>query len=55
MGKVKPRLNSRKKAKRWPKGQSASSNPDTRKHRNQARTCFFQETTGNCKLYITLF
>ncbi|XP_046410406.1 RRP12-like protein [Neodiprion fabricii] len=46
MGKIKPRLGSRKKAKRWPKGQSSSSNPETKQHRDQARTRFFQENFG---------
>ena len=47
MGKLKPRLSSRKKAKRWPKGQSSISNPETTKHRTQARSWFFQENLGN--------
>ncbi|XP_012287618.1 RRP12-like protein isoform X2 [Orussus abietinus] len=47
MGKLKPRLASRKKAKRWKKGQSSSSNPETRKHREQARSRFFQENLGS--------
>lgn len=52
MGKLKPRLGSRKKAKRWPKGQSSSSNPEITKHRNQARSRFFQENLGNYKFNI---
>ena len=44
MGKLGPRLNSRKKAKRWPKGQSSSSNPETKKHREQASWMFFKDT-----------
>ncbi|XP_043269034.1 RRP12-like protein [Venturia canescens] len=47
MGKLGPRLNSRKKAKRWVKGQSSSSNPETKKHRDQARSRFFQENIGS--------
>ncbi|XP_053976899.1 RRP12-like protein [Hylaeus volcanicus] len=46
MGKLGPRLNSRKKAKRWPKGQSASSNPETKKHREQAAWMFFKDNSG---------
>ncbi|XP_076241510.1 RRP12-like protein isoform X1 [Calliopsis andreniformis] len=46
MGKLGPRLSSRKKAKRWAKGQSSSSNPETTKHREQASWMFFKETTG---------
>ncbi|XP_017799417.1 PREDICTED: RRP12-like protein [Habropoda laboriosa] len=46
MGKLGPRLASRKKAKRWPKGQSSSSNPETRKYRDQASWMFFKDTTG---------
>ncbi|XP_076630716.1 RRP12-like protein [Colletes latitarsis] len=46
MGKLGPRLNSRKKAKRWPKGQSASSNPETKIHRENAAWMFFKESLG---------
>lgn len=46
MGKLGPRLSSRKKAKRWPKGQSSSSNPETKKHRKQAAWMFFKDSTG---------
>lgn len=46
MGKLGPRLSSRKKAKRWPKGQSSSSNPQTKKHREQASWMFFKDSTG---------
>lgn len=42
MGKLAPRLASRKKAKRWAKGQSSSSNPVTTKHREQATGMFFK-------------
>ena len=47
MGKFVVRLSSKKKAKRWRKGQSASSNPETKKYREQARSCFFQPNLGN--------
>ncbi|XP_015121144.1 RRP12-like protein [Diachasma alloeum] len=50
MGKIGPRLTSRKKAKRWQKGQSSSSNPETKKHREQARSRFFQENLGSTGL-----
>ncbi|XP_066585957.1 RRP12-like protein [Prorops nasuta] len=46
MGKLGPRLCSRKKAKRWQKGQSASSNPETTKHREQATGMFFKVPIG---------
>lgn len=46
MGKVGPRLTSRKKAKRWAKGQSSSSNPETTKHRDQATCMFFKDLPG---------
>lgn len=52
MGKFGPRLSSRKKAKRWPKGQSSSSNPETRKYRNQARSGFFHQNVG---MYLQFF
>ncbi|OAD59899.1 RRP12-like protein [Eufriesea mexicana] len=45
MGKLGPRLSSRKKAKRWPKGQSSSSNPETKRHRKQAAWMFFKDPT----------
>ncbi|GAB1867081.1 RRP12-like protein [Camponotus japonicus] len=41
-----PRLGSRKKAKRWAKGQSSSSNPVTTKHREQAIGMFFKDFSG---------
>ncbi|XP_043521019.1 LOW QUALITY PROTEIN: RRP12-like protein [Frieseomelitta varia] len=53
MGKSGVRLNSRKKAKRWPKGQSASSNPQTVKHREQASRMFFKDPTATEKPGIT--
>ncbi|EFN82732.1 RRP12-like protein [Harpegnathos saltator] len=43
MGKLGPRLASRKKAKRWAKGQSSSSNPGIMKHRKQATCMFFKD------------
>ncbi|KAL0112098.1 hypothetical protein PUN28_013375 [Cardiocondyla obscurior] len=46
MGKLTPRLASRKKAKRWARGQSSSSNPTTTKHREQAIGMFFKEFPG---------
>ena len=53
MGKLGPRLSSRKKAKRWPKGQSSSSNPQTKKHREQASWIFFKDSTASAKPGIT--
>ncbi|XP_034940350.1 RRP12-like protein [Chelonus insularis] len=50
MGKLGPRLSSRKKAKRWPKGQSSNSNPQTRKYRDQARSRFFFQNSGSTGL-----
>ncbi|XP_018354107.1 PREDICTED: RRP12-like protein [Trachymyrmex septentrionalis] len=52
MGKLKPRLASRKKAKRWAKGQSSSSNPVTTKYRERATHLFskdFSSTPGITK------
>lgn len=46
MGKLAPRLASRKKAKRWAKGQSSSSNPAITKHREQATGMFFKDLAG---------
>ncbi|XP_076547072.1 RRP12-like protein [Osmia lignaria lignaria] len=46
MGKLGPRLDSRKNAKRWPKGQSSSSNPVTKKHREQAAWMYLKDTSG---------
>ncbi|XP_015188841.1 PREDICTED: RRP12-like protein [Polistes dominula] len=45
MGKI-ARLGSRKKAKRWPKGQSSNSNPETTKHREKATWMFFKDFAG---------
>ncbi|XP_074031653.1 RRP12-like protein [Leptinotarsa decemlineata] len=38
------------KGKRWPKGQSSSSNPETRKYRDIAKSRFFQENLGPSEL-----
>lgn len=46
MGKLALRLASRKKAKRWAKGQSSSSNPTTTKYREQATGMFFKDVSG---------
>ncbi|XP_071577091.1 RRP12-like protein [Temnothorax nylanderi] len=46
MGKLVPRLSSRKKAKRWARGQSSSSNPATTKYREQATGMFFKDLPG---------
>jgi len=46
MGKFGYRLTSKKKAKRWAKGQSSSSNPTTRKHRDQVTNLFLQNVSA---------
>lgn len=38
------------KGKRWPKGQSSSSNPEANKFRNAAKSRFFQENLSNSGL-----
>lgn len=43
MGKFRSKLKGQSKGKRWPKGQSSSSNPETRKYRDLAKSRFFQE------------
>lgn len=43
MGKLNPRLESRKKTKRWRKGQSSSSNPVITKYREQSAGMFFKD------------
>ncbi|CAD1471378.1 unnamed protein product [Heterotrigona itama] len=53
MGKLGVRLNSRKNAKRWPKGQSSSSNPQTVTHREQASWMFFKDPIATEKPGIT--
>jgi len=40
-------IKSKSKTKvRWKKGQSSSSNPETKKHRNAAKNRFFDTSTG---------
>ncbi|CAH1969238.1 unnamed protein product [Acanthoscelides obtectus] len=46
MGKFRSKLKGQTKGKRWPKGQSSSSNPETRKYRDLAKSRFFQENLG---------
>ncbi|KAJ8929349.1 hypothetical protein NQ314_017977 [Rhamnusium bicolor] len=64
MGKFRSKLKGQTKGKRWPKGQSSSSNPETRKYRDLAKSRFFQENLAQranfsmlCGLYrvVTLF
>lgn len=45
MGKTRIRLKGAR-GKRWAKGQSSSSNPQTSKHRDAAKSRFFQENLG---------
>jgi ribosomal RNA-processing protein 12 len=40
------------KGKRWKKGHSSSSNPETNRHRNVAKSNFFQEHRGK---FVVLF
>lgn len=42
MGKFRSKLKRRSKGKQWAHGQSATSNPENKKHRNKARSRFFQ-------------
>lgn len=46
MGKFRSKLKGQTKGKRWLKGQSSSSNPETTKYRDQARSRFFQPNLG---------
>lgn len=50
MGKFRSKLKGTSKGKRWAKGQSSSSNPETKKHRDQARSRFFQQNIAGSKL-----
>ena len=47
MGKLKTRVKGGSKGKRWAKGQSSSSNPSTNKHRQAAKSRFFQPFLAN--------
>lgn len=42
MGKFRSKLKRRSKGKQWAHGQSATTNPENKKHRNKARSRFFQ-------------
>ncbi|KAK5645482.1 hypothetical protein RI129_006782 [Pyrocoelia pectoralis] len=46
MGKFRSKLKGSTKGKRWTKGQSSSSNPETHKHRDLAKSRFFKENLG---------
>uniref|UniRef100_A0A6P7FHR4 RRP12-like protein n=1 Tax=Diabrotica virgifera virgifera TaxID=50390 RepID=A0A6P7FHR4_DIAVI len=50
MGKFRSKLKGQTKGKRWPKGQSSSSNPETKKYRDLAKSRFFQENLGPSSL-----
>lgn len=42
MSKFRTKLKRHKKGAKWARGQSATSNPENKKHRNAARSRFFQ-------------
>lgn len=50
MGKFRSKLKRNTKGKQWGHGQSATSNPEQKKHRNKARSRFFQPnlSLGEC-------
>ncbi|XP_076254422.1 RRP12-like protein [Rhynchophorus ferrugineus] len=50
MGRFRSKLKGQTKGKRWPKGQSSSSNPETKKFRDQAKSRFFQDNLGPSSL-----
>ncbi|KAF5291161.1 hypothetical protein FQA39_LY14403 [Lamprigera yunnana] len=50
MGKFRNKLKGSSKGKRWAKGHSSSSNPEKNKHRNLAKSRFFQENLGTGNL-----
>nr|XP_022918045.1 RRP12-like protein [Onthophagus taurus] len=52
MGKFRTKLKGQTKGKRWPKGHSSSSNPETKKHRDQAKGRFFQPNIGSSTLTL---
>ncbi|KAL3267861.1 hypothetical protein HHI36_007002 [Cryptolaemus montrouzieri] len=52
MGKFRSKLKGQTKGKRWPKGQSSSSNPETHKYRDLAKSRFFQENLGSSGLTV---
>ncbi|CAH0554769.1 unnamed protein product [Brassicogethes aeneus] len=50
MGKFRSKLKGQTKGKRWLKGQSSSSNPETHKHRDLAKNRFFQANLDTSSL-----
>ncbi|XP_053617752.1 RRP12-like protein [Plodia interpunctella] len=50
MGKFRSKIKGKTKGKRWPKGQSSTSNPKLQKYREMAKSRFFQENLGNTGL-----
>jgi hypothetical protein len=40
------------KGKRWKKGHSSSSNPETKRHRNVAKSRFFEEHPGKFQNFV---
>lgn len=54
MGKFRSKIKGKPKGKRWLKGQSSNSNPQTHKYREIAKSRFFQENLGKLtkKIYI---
>lgn len=49
MGKFRKKLKS--KGKRWAKGQSSVTNPESKKHRSQAQMNFCKPMFGMCSIF----
>lgn len=52
MSKFRSKLKRHSKGAKWARGQSATSNPENKKHRNAARSRFFQPNLNTGMYYM---
>lgn len=57
MSKFRSKLKRHSKGAKWARGQSATSNPENKKHRNAARSRFFQPNlnTGTVRIHVICY
>lgn len=54
MSKFRSKLKRNKNGAKWARGQSATSNPENKKHRNAARTRFFQPSLNAAGIILQM-
>lgn len=54
MSKFRSKLKRHTKGAKWARGQSSTSNPENKKHRNAARSRFFQPNLSTGMIFICI-